>query len=120
LARRRRPYERASLGAALFGLATSALPYIGLTVAMYLLLPVSVWLTLLLAIPAAGFLLRTFIVFHDCTHGSYMPTRRGNLWVGGLTGLIVFQPFANWRHNHAVHHGSAGDLDAAARATWRP
>jgi acyl-lipid omega-6 desaturase (Delta-12 desaturase) len=105
------PYERASLGAALFGLATSALPYIGLTVAMYLLLPVSVWLTLLLAIPAAGFLLRTFIVFHDCTHGSYMPTKRGNLWVGRLTGLIVFQPFANWRHNHAVHHGSAGDLD---------
>jgi len=78
---------------------------------MYLCLDVSVWLTLALALPAAGFLLRTFIVFHDCAHGSFLPSRRGNLWLGRLTGLLVFQPFGNWRHNHAVHHGTAGDLD---------
>jgi omega-6 fatty acid desaturase (delta-12 desaturase) len=104
-------YERASLPLAVLGLATSLGAYVALTVAMYLVLPVSVWLTLALAIPASGFLLRTFIVFHDCAHGSFMPGRRGNLWLGRLTGLIVFQPFANWRHNHAVHHGSSGDLD---------
>ena len=78
---------------------------------MYLLLDVSVWITLALAIPASGFLMRTFIVFHDCTHGCFMPTKRGNLWVGRLTGFLVFQPFADWRHAHAVHHGTAGDLD---------
>ena len=105
------PYERASTWSAWLGVATSAGAYLLLTVAMYLLLDVSVWLTLALAIPAAGFLMRTFIVFHDCTHGSYFPTKRGNVWLGRLTGLLVFQPFANWRHNHAVHHGSAGDLD---------
>jgi omega-6 fatty acid desaturase (delta-12 desaturase) len=105
------PYERASNRSAAIGLLTSVGPYVVLSVAMYLLLDVSVWLTLALAIPATGFLLRTFIVFHDCTHGSYLPTRRGNLWLGRLTGLLVFQPFANWRHNHAVHHGTAGDLD---------
>ena len=105
------PYERASLRLSLFDLATSVLPYLVLTVAMYLCLDVSVWLTLALAVPAAGFLLRTFIVFHDCAHGSFLPTKRGNLWLGRLTGLLVFQPFANWRHNHAVHHGTAGDLD---------
>ena len=86
-------------------------PYLALSVAMYLCLEVSVWITLALAVPAAGFLLRTFIVFHDCAHGSFLPSKRANLWVGRFTGLLVFQPFANWRHNHAVHHGSSGDLD---------
>ncbi len=85
--------------------------YLVLTVAMYLGLGVSVWITMALAIPTAGFLLRTFIVFHDCAHGSFLPTKRANLWLGRLTAFLVFQPFANWRHNHAVHHGTAGDLD---------
>jgi acyl-lipid omega-6 desaturase (Delta-12 desaturase) len=71
---------------------------------------VTYWATFGLAIPTAGFLMRTFIVFHDCTHGSFLPSRRANLWVGRLSGLLVFQPFANWRHTHAVHHGTAGDL----------
>jgi omega-6 fatty acid desaturase (delta-12 desaturase) len=105
------PHELPSLRRSILDLATSAVPYLALTVLMYLCLEVSVLLTLALAIPAAGFLLRTFIVFHDCTHGSFMPTKRGNRWVGRFAGLLVFQPFANWGHNHAVHHGTAGDLD---------
>lgn len=104
-------HERPSLPHSLLDLATSVLPYLAISVAMYLCLEVSVWITLLLAVPAAGFLLRTFIVFHDCAHGSFLPTKRANLWVGRVTGLLVFQPFSNWRHNHAVHHGSSGDLD---------
>ena len=104
-------YERSSPRLALFDIATSALPYLLLLAAMYLCLGVSIWLTLALAVPAAGFLLRTFIVFHDCAHASFLPTKRGNLWLGRLTGLLVFQPFANWRHAHAVHHGTSGDLD---------
>jgi acyl-lipid omega-6 desaturase (Delta-12 desaturase) len=104
-------YEQASLPLALLDLASSLGAYVVLTVAMYLALDVSVWLTLALAIPASGFLLRTFIVFHDCAHGSFVPSKRGNLWLGRVTGLVVFQPFGNWRHNHAVHHGTSGDLD---------
>jgi omega-6 fatty acid desaturase (delta-12 desaturase) len=104
-------YERPSVRHGLLDLATSVVPYLVLTVAMYLSLQVSVWISLALAIPAAGFLLRTFIVFHDCAHGSFLPNRRANLWVGRFAGLLVFQPFANWRHNHAVHHSSSGDLD---------
>jgi omega-6 fatty acid desaturase (delta-12 desaturase) len=104
-------HEQPSLRLAFLDLATSVVPYLGLTVAMYLSLGVSIWITLALAVPAAGFLLRTFIVFHDCTHGSFLRTKRGNRWLGRLTGLLVFQPFGNWRHNHAVHHGTAGDLD---------
>ncbi len=104
-------HEQASLSHALLDLATSVVPYLALNVAMYMSIAISPWLTLALALPAAGFLLRTFIVFHDCAHGSFLPTKRGNLWLGRLTAFLVFQPFANWRHNHAVHHGTAGDLD---------
>jgi len=104
-------FETPSWGRALFDLATSAFAYIALLVAMYLLVDDHVWLALALSIPTAGFLLRTFIVFHDCGHGSFMPSQRGNLWIGRFTALLVFQPFANWRHNHAVHHGTSGDLD---------
>jgi omega-6 fatty acid desaturase (delta-12 desaturase) len=104
-------FEQSSYLKAGLDLLTSAVAYVALTIFMYLTIDVSIWLTLALALPSAGFLLRTFIVFHDCAHGSFVPSRRGNLWLGRLTGLIVFQPFANWRHNHAVHHGSSGDLD---------
>jgi omega-6 fatty acid desaturase (delta-12 desaturase) len=104
-------FERASPRAAVLDLATSLGAYLLLTAAMYWSVGVSIWLTLALAIPAAGFLLRTFIVFHDCGHGSFLPTKTGNLWVGRITGLVVFQPYANWRHNHAVHHSASGDLD---------
>ena len=106
------PYERPSWGRGLLDLATSVVPYVALSVLMYVSLgELTYWATLALAIPTAGFLMRTFIVFHDCTHGSFLPSRRANLWVGRLSGLLVFQPFANWRHTHAVHHGTAGDLD---------
>jgi omega-6 fatty acid desaturase (delta-12 desaturase) len=62
-------------------------------------------------VPAAGFLLRTFIVFHDCTHGSFLASRRANAWVGTACGLLVYTPFHSWRHEHAVHHATSGDLD---------
>jgi omega-6 fatty acid desaturase (delta-12 desaturase) len=106
------PYECPSWRMGALDLASSVLPYVALSVLMYISLgEVPYWVTLALAIPTGGFLMRTFIVFHDCTHGSFLPSRRANLWVGRLSGLLVFQPFANWRHNHAVHHGTAGDLD---------
>jgi acyl-lipid omega-6 desaturase (Delta-12 desaturase) len=105
------PYARPHLGRSLLDVATSVVPYLGLWVAMYLLLDVSYWLVLALSIPAAGFLLRTFIVFHDCAHGSFLGSKRANEWLGSFCALFVYAPFARWRHQHAVHHASAGDLD---------
>ena len=105
------PYANPRLGRSLLDIATAVVPYLLLSVAMYLLVDVSYWLVLALAIPASGFLLRTFILFHDCTHGSFLPSRRANRWFGVFCGLLVLQPFENWRHDHWVHHGSAGDLD---------
>jgi omega-6 fatty acid desaturase (delta-12 desaturase) len=105
------PYAVPHLPRALLDLATSVVPYLALSAAMYASLGVSYWLTLAIAVPAAGFLLRTFILFHDCTHGGFVPTRRANTWLGVALGLLVFSPFHAWRYNHAVHHGTAGDLD---------
>ncbi|MBA3584430.1 MAG: fatty acid desaturase [Gemmatimonadetes bacterium] len=104
-------YERPDLGRAVLDLTTSVVPYLALLVAMYLALDVSYLLTLALALPAAGFLLRTFIIFHDCTHGSFLPSKRANKWIGTALGLLVFSPFEAWQHEHAVHHATAGDLD---------
>ncbi len=106
-----RPYTRPRVSRSLLDLATSVVPYLALLVAMYLALDVSYLLVLALAVPAAGFLLRTYIVFHDCSHGSFLHTKRANAWLGTTLGLIVYSPFMSWRHNHAVHHATSGDLD---------
>src|SRR5215210_1889563 len=98
------PYAQPRLGRSLLDLATSVLPYLGLFALMYLALDVSYLLVLALAVPAAGFLVRTYIVFHDCAHGSFLPSRRLNAWLGAFCGLLVFTPFQRWRHEHAVHH----------------
>jgi acyl-lipid omega-6 desaturase (Delta-12 desaturase) len=105
------PYAQPGLARSLLGIATSVAPYLVLSVLMYLALDVSYLLVLILAVPTAGFLVRTFIVFHDCTHGSFFRSRGANVWLGTICGLLVFAPFQRWRHEHAVHHASAGDLD---------
>jgi acyl-lipid omega-6 desaturase (Delta-12 desaturase) len=105
------PYARSNPRLSALDLATSVVPYIALWVAMYLSLSVSYLLTLALAIPAAGFAVRSFIVFHDCTHGSFMRSKRANAWVGTTVGVLVFQCFRAWKHEHAIHHATAGDLD---------
>src|SRR4051795_9871904 len=90
------PYTEARVWRSVLDLATSVVPYLALSVVMYLLLDVSYLLVLAVAVPAAGFLLRTFIVFHDCAHGSFFPSKRANSWVGAFLGLFVFTPFASW------------------------
>jgi acyl-lipid omega-6 desaturase (Delta-12 desaturase) len=92
-------------------IATSAVPYLGLCVLMYLTLSVSPALTAGLAVLAAGFLVRVFVVFHDCAHGSLLPSKRANIVAGSMLGVLVLSPFRRWRHDHAVHHATSGDLD---------
>jgi omega-6 fatty acid desaturase (delta-12 desaturase) len=97
-------------GRAAHCLATSVVPYLGLSAATYLLLGRSP-LAVLLGIPVAVFLVRSFIVFHDCSHGSFFVSRRANAWLGRSIGLLLYSPFHRWRHDHAVHHATAGNLD---------
>ena len=105
------PYAQPHLGRSLLDIATSVVTYLGLLVAMYFLLDVSYWLVLAVSVPAAGFLVRTYVIFHDCAHGSFLPWSKANDRLGAACGLLVFTPFQRWRHQHAVHHASSGDLD---------
>jgi omega-6 fatty acid desaturase (delta-12 desaturase) len=104
-------WARPHLGRTGLALLTSVVPFLGLWVSMFYALSVSYLLVLAISVLAAGFLLRTYILFHDCAHGSLLPWRRANAWLGSVLALIVFTPFARWRYEHAGHHATAGNLD---------
>jgi omega-6 fatty acid desaturase (delta-12 desaturase) len=104
-------YQTPDMRRSVWQLVSSLVAYVGLLTLMYFSLDVSYWLTLLLAIPAAGFMVRLFIIFHDCGHQSFFASRKMNDLVGALTGVITFTPYYRWRHAHAIHHATAGDLD---------
>ena len=87
------PYARPDLGRSLLDIVTSVVTYLGLLVAMYFLLDVSYWLVLAVSMPAAGFLVRTYIVFHDCAHGSFLPWSKANEWLGVPVGCSSSPPF---------------------------
>jgi len=92
-------------------LVNTLVPYAALWYLMYLSLRVSVWLALPLAVLAAGFLVRVFIIFHDCGHGSFFPSRKANDIVGFITGVLTLTPYHHWRWEHALHHATSSDLD---------
>jgi len=105
------PYAVASHRRAAVDLATSVVPYLALCVAMYYSLRVSYAVTAALSVLTAGFLVRVYIIFHDCTHGSFLPSKRANVWLGTALGILVFSTFQAWKRDHAIHHATAGDLE---------
>src|SRR5215468_9159355 len=92
-------------------LATSFGGFVATCTAMYLCLAVSLWITLPLSVPAAGFLVRIFIIQHDCGHGSFFRSQRANNVLGSLCSLMTLTPYAFWRRQHARHHASWNNLD---------
>ena len=92
-------------------LVTTLLPLGVLMWAIHAVLPRSVALAMLLTLPTAGLLVRTFIIMHDCAHGSFFASRRVNDMVGFVTGVLTLTPFTQWRRDHALHHAPSGDLD---------
>src|SRR5688572_17570995 len=104
-------FQKPSTGRALWQIVNTLGPYALLWYGMYLLLAKSWWLTVPLAVLAGAFLVRVFIIFHDCGHGSFFKSRRANDVVGFIAGLLTFTPYYHWRWEHAIHHASAGDLD---------
>lgn len=105
------PYSKPTHSRSVAQLTTSIVPYLALIALMYWAVHVSVVGTMLLALPAGGFAMRVFIIFHDCGHSSFFANRRANTWVGILTGLLTYSTYHTWRQEHAVHHATAGDLD---------
>lgn len=104
-------YQQPSAKRALWQLTNTFGPYALLWYAMYHALQVSLWLTVPLAVLSGGLLVRIFIIFHDCAHGSYFKSRRANEIVGFIAGVLTFTPYSHWRGEHAIHHASAGNLD---------
>jgi len=92
-------------------IANSLIPFILGWYLMYRSLEIGYWLTLLLALPTGGFMARLFILFHDCCHGSFFKSMKANDRLGLVLGVLVLTPFHYWKHDHAIHHASAGDLD---------
>jgi omega-6 fatty acid desaturase (delta-12 desaturase) len=105
-------YRRPHLGRAVFELAVTAGPFALAWGAMAVALNTGhVWLYLLLIVPAAGFLVRLFLIQHDCGHGSFFPNRHGNDWTGRVISVLSLTAYDHWRRSHAIHHASAGNLD---------
>ena len=104
-------YQRPQLRRAVLQLVTTLVPLALVFALTYRLLALSGWWTLLLALPSAALLVRTFVLMHDCAHGSFFLSKRANRAVGAVTGLLTLIPFEHWRHEHSLHHASAGDLD---------
>jgi omega-6 fatty acid desaturase (delta-12 desaturase) len=104
-------YQGADTKRSLWQLANSVVPYLALYYVAYRLLAVSFWLALPVQVLAAGFMVRVFIIFHDCGHGSFFRSRLANDVVGYLTGILTFTPYDDWKNEHARHHATAGDLD---------
>ena len=104
-------YRDPSLGRSPTEIAITVIPLVGLWAAMWALMHVSYGLSLMLAIPAAGFLVRLFMIQHDCGHGAFFRNRAINDWVGRAIGVATLTPYDYWKRTHAAHHASSGNLD---------
>ena len=120
LSKRFKPYG-ADTKRSVFQLATTATAFFALLVIMAAFSPGRYWLTLLLAIPAAGLLVRLFIIQHDCGHGSFFRSRSANDFLGRALSVLTLTPYGSWSHAHAAHHASTGNLDRRGHGdveTW--
>jgi omega-6 fatty acid desaturase (delta-12 desaturase) len=105
-------YRRADTGRAIFELAVTFPPFAALWTAMVFASRHGlVWLAFALAPLAAGLLVRLFMIQHDCGHGSFLPSKLANDWVGRAIGVLTLTPYDLWRRSHAIHHSASGNLD---------
>ncbi|HEY6110220.1 MAG TPA: fatty acid desaturase [Gemmatimonadales bacterium] len=105
------PFRRPSTARSVWQLVSTALLLAGAWTLMYFSLRVGYWLTLLLAVPAAFFLVRLFIVQHDCGHGSFFRSPRVADIVGSALGVLTLTPYHYWKKAHAMHHATSGNLE---------
>jgi acyl-lipid omega-6 desaturase (Delta-12 desaturase) len=104
-------YQKPSVQRGVWQILNTVAPYLALWCLIYVCLRVSFWLVVPLVVLAAGFLVRLFIIHHDCGHGSFFKSRKANDILGVVTGVLTFTPYHHWRWEHAIHHASSGDLD---------
>jgi omega-6 fatty acid desaturase (delta-12 desaturase) len=104
-------FQRSCVWRGTWQLASTFALYAATWVLLYYAVAISWWLAVPLCLLGAGLLVRTFIIFHDATHGSFYSSRVANDLVGAFTGVLTFTPYRHWRAEHATHHGATGDLD---------
>jgi acyl-lipid omega-6 desaturase (Delta-12 desaturase) len=106
-----RVYLRPSRAKSIWQLCNTLIPYLTLMTLAYFTLRLSFWLTLPVIVLASGFMVRTFIIFHDCGHQSFFSSRKANRFWGVITGFFTFTPYYYWKTNHDRHHNTSGNLD---------
>ena len=104
-------YNHPDLRKSIWQICNSVIPYLFMWYLMYKSLQYSYWVTLLLSLVASGFLIRIFIIFHDCGHRSFFTSRKANNAIGMIMGILAFTPFYKWHHQHRIHHATSGNLD---------
>ena len=110
-AKRLAPYRKVSNGRALVELAITTAAFLALWAASWWLYHISIFASLALAIPTAAFLVRLFLLQHDCGHMAMFSSRQANDWVGRVLGFFTLTPYDYWRHAHAQHHMGSGNLN---------
>ncbi|GAK10777.1 fatty acid desaturase [Geomicrobium sp. JCM 19039] len=105
------PYATSNTKAGIVQLINTIVPFFITWFLAYQSLQISILLSLLFSIVAAGFVVRIFIIFHDCTHASFFTSRKWNRIIGNVCGVLTHFPFEKWKHSHAIHHATSGNLD---------
>lgn len=105
------PFEKSNVKTSVKQLVNTILPFILLWVAAYYSLEISYWLSLVLSIIASGFVIRIFIIFHDCCHQSFFKSRKANDVLGTITGIITLFPYEKWKRDHSIHHATSSNLN---------
>ncbi|HEX2593204.1 MAG TPA: fatty acid desaturase [Rhizomicrobium sp.] len=105
-------YRDPNVARSTFEIVVTAVPFVALWLLIWAAWEFGFgWLSLLLSLPAAGFLLRLFMIQHDCGHGSFFKNRQANDWVGRVIGVLTLTPYDAWKRAHNIHHGTSGNLD---------
>jgi omega-6 fatty acid desaturase (delta-12 desaturase) len=104
-------YQTPEMVKSIWQIINTFIPYVGLWVLINYSLSISYWLTAGLIILAAGFLVRLFIIFHDCGHGSFFKSQNANKALGMFLGILAFTPYYKWHNEHMQHHATVGNLD---------
>jgi len=112
------PYRQSDNRRAVFELLLTVSAFVACWLAVYATLRLNHWLLPIPVVLAAGFVVRLFMLQHDCGHLSMFTNRRANDWVGRVLGVFTFTPYDYWRHAHAMHHAGSGNLDRRGMVDW--
>ena len=104
-------YRNPSNARSIVEIGITLVPLVLLWLLMWATLDLGYWLSMLFVVPTAGFLVRLFMIQHDCSHGSFFRHRLANDWIGRAIGVITMTPHDLWRRTHAIHHATSGNLD---------